>query len=103
KSILEVARKIGVKSTKAITTRLKEFTGSTDHFNRNVAKYKKISIDELSSIIRESKTWVEIYQKMGYPNPSGATGREFKLYLQDNDIDISHLAQGHGWQNTEVG
>jgi len=48
---------------------------------------KDVNLDELKQCVSQSKTLVEMYQKMGYKTFSN----QLRKTINDNHIDISHL------------
>ena len=64
----EIARKLGIQSCRAINKRLKTISTEelTNFDKKQLAKYKQLPLDQLSTFVIESKTWTELLGKFGY-------------------------------------
>lgn len=66
-----------------------------------ICKYKSISLEELREIVTESITYAEVMRKLGYTQNRGNSYAQFKKYLKDNNIDVSHFkGRAHGTSDT---
>ena len=63
-------------------------------------KYKQISIEELTKLVKESISIAELMRKLGYTANRGNSFKGLKDYLIENNIDFSHfLGRAHGTTN----
>lgn len=66
-----------------------------------ICKYKSIPLEELQQIVYESITFAEVMRKLGYTQNRGNSYGQFKKYLVDNNIDVSHFkGRAHGTSDT---
>ena len=66
-----------------------------------ICKYKSIPLEELQQIVYESITFAEVMRKLGYTANRGNSYGQFKKYLVDNNIDVSHFkGKSHGNSQT---
>jgi hypothetical protein len=89
----EIMEKIGNNNHRALNKRLKELDDDLlkPFKDRELAKYKKVPIQEVSIIVKEAKTMTELWVKLGYSHRHGSGDKSLIEYLSLNNIDISHL------------
>ena len=61
-----------------------------------IAKWKKFSEEEIKQFAAESRSYREMYIKMGYAENAGSATKTMKELIKKYDIDISHFL-GAGW------
>lgn len=62
----------------------------------NTAKWKLFTEDEIKKIAAESRSYREMYMKMGYAENAGSATKTMKMLIEKYNIDISHFL-GAGW------
>lgn len=60
------------------------------------AKYKEIPLNDLNTLVQESRSYAEVLIKLGYKCSSNGSFEGLKTYLKENNIDTSNLL-GQAW------
>lgn len=58
-----------------------------------VAKWTKFSVEELQTMIKESNSYADFGEKMGYARTGGSGTRVAKEVIEKHGFDISHFGQ----------
>ena len=61
-------------------------------------KMNQLSDEEFKKIVQESKTYLEISQKIGYTTIAGDAFKQIKKRINDLGINVSHISR-KGVQN----
>lgn len=62
----------------------------------NVAKWKKLSEEEFAKLVKESKSFYELAEKIGYAKTGGGTQTSLKKAVLERGLDTSHFL-GQAW------
>jgi len=62
----------------------------------NIAKWKTFSEEEIRQIAAESRSYRDMYIRMGYAENSGSATKIMKELIEKYNIDVSHFL-GAGW------
>lgn len=62
----------------------------------NIAKWKLFSEDEIREIVKQSRSYRDMAERMGYNPNGGSTNQTMKKIIEKYNIDISHFL-GQGW------
>ncbi len=62
----------------------------------NKAKWKNFTDEEIAEIAKESRSYREMYLKMGYTENSGSATKTMKDLIERLNLDVSHFL-GAGW------
>lgn len=60
------------------------------------AKWQQYTDDELKNIVKESRSFCQLLEKLGYNKTSGSARASIKKMLENKQIDYSHFL-GQGW------
>lgn len=62
----------------------------------NIARWRKFSTEEISQIVKESKSFREVAGKLGYIKDGGGTITSMHKMCKELNLDTSHFL-GQGW------
>ena len=62
----------------------------------NIAKWRKFSVEELSEMVKNSKSYRELAGKIGYARDGGGTITSLKKMCLELNLDTSHFL-GQSW------
>lgn len=61
-----------------------------------VAKWRQLSEEEFAQLVKESKSFYELAERIGYSKTGGGTQEALKKAVKERNLDISHFT-GQGW------
>lgn len=61
-----------------------------------VAKWRQLSEERFAQLVKESRSFYELAEKIGYSKTGGGTNEALKKAVKERDLDISHFT-GEGW------
>ena len=61
-----------------------------------VAKWRQLSEEEFAQLVKESKSFYELAERIGYSKTGGGTQETLKKVVKERNLDISHFT-GQGW------
>ena len=102
----KIADHFGIKNTTKIDIRLEKLDKKyTIHLydHNKIARYKLIQHEKLTEIVKNSKTWTELVKKIGYNTQRSGINPSLQKYLQESNIDFSHIPSGRNWQYSDAG
>jgi len=61
-----------------------------------VAKWRQLSEEEFAQLVKESKSFYELAERIGYSKTGGGTNEALKKAVKERGLDTSHFT-GQGW------
>lgn len=61
-----------------------------------VAKWRQLSEEEFAQLVKESKSFYELAERIGYSKTGGGTNKALKEAVKERNLDTSHFT-GQGW------
>lgn len=61
-----------------------------------IAKWRQLPEEEFAKMVKESKSFYELAQKIGYEKTGGGTQSSLKVAVQERGLDVSHFT-GQAW------
>ena len=61
-----------------------------------VAKWRQLSEERFAQLVKESRSFYELAEKIGYSKTGGGTNEALRKAVKERDLDISHFT-GEGW------
>lgn len=61
-----------------------------------VAKWRQLSEEEFAQLVKESKSFYELAERIGYSRTGGGTQETLKKAVKERNLDVSHFT-GQGW------
>lgn len=61
-----------------------------------VAKWRQLSEEEFAQLVKESKSFYELAERIGYSKMGGGTNEALKKAVKERGLDTSHFT-GQGW------
>ena len=59
-------------------------------------KWEKFTRQEIEQFVKNSRSWVNLANKLGYSKKGGSGFRTLKTMVEELDLDVSHFT-GQGW------
>lgn len=56
-----------------------------------VAKWRQLSEEEFAQLVKESKSFYELAERIGYSKTGGGTQETLKKVVKERNLDISHF------------
>lgn len=61
-----------------------------------VAKWRQLSEERFAQLVKESRSFYELAEKIGYSKTGGGTNEALRKAVKERDLDISHFT-GESW------
>ena len=61
-----------------------------------IAKWRQLSEEAFAQLVKESKSFYELAEKIGYSKSGGGTQETLKRVVKERNLDVSHFT-GQGW------
>ena len=61
-----------------------------------IAKWRQLSEEAFAQLVKESKSFYELAEKIGYSRSGGGTQEALKRVVKERNLDVSHFT-GQGW------
>lgn len=62
-----------------------------------IAKWKQLTEEEFAQLVKESKSFYELADRIGYEKTGGGTQETLKKVVKERNLDTSHFT-GQGWK-----